>query len=177
MKPIIGQKLVFAGILTEVNHRVSKKGAGFANFTIEDYNDSFQFALFGEDYLQFKHFLTPNAFLHMTANVQKGWVNKEGIEGEPRIKFTHFGMLQSVLDNKCKKLTILMGITEVNDQQIESLHHIISNYPGGKQSVEFKVFDPKENIHLTLVSQTTKVNVNKELLDELAMAHVQYKIA
>lgn len=58
-----GVNLTFAAIITDVQHRVSKAGKGWAMFTMEDYGDSNEFRIFGEDYLRMKHFLTPNSFL------------------------------------------------------------------------------------------------------------------
>ena len=54
--------LSFAGIISDVQHRVSKAGKGWALFTIEDYGDSNEFRIFGEEYLKMKHFLVPNSF-------------------------------------------------------------------------------------------------------------------
>ena len=34
----------------------SKQGKGWALFTIEDYTDTYEFRIFGEEYLKFRHF-------------------------------------------------------------------------------------------------------------------------
>ena len=73
LQKYVGANLVFAGIITEVQHRVSKAGKGWASFFIEDYLDSFEFRIFGEDYLKFKHFLVANSFLFVRTTIQKGW--------------------------------------------------------------------------------------------------------
>ena len=72
LQKYVGANLVFAGIITEVQHRVSKAGKGWASFFIEDYLDSFEFRIFGEDYLKFKHFFVPNSFLFVRTTIQKG---------------------------------------------------------------------------------------------------------
>ena len=80
-----GANLAFAGIVTDAQHRISKAGKGWAAFTVEDYNDSFEFRIFGEDYLKFKHFLVPNSFVYVKTIIKPGWVNKEGVKGDPRV--------------------------------------------------------------------------------------------
>ena len=75
-----GANLTFAAIITDVQHRVSKAGKGWAMFTMEDYGDSNEFRIFGEDYLRMKHFLTPNSFLFVRCTIQPGWTNKEGLK-------------------------------------------------------------------------------------------------
>ena len=64
----VNMNLSFAGIISDVQHRVSKAGKGWALFTIEDYGDSNEFRIFGEEYLKMKHFLVPNSFLFVRAN-------------------------------------------------------------------------------------------------------------
>ena len=59
---ILNKDLTIGGIVTDVQHRISKNGKGWAAFTIEDYSESHEFRMFGEDYLKFKHFLIPNSF-------------------------------------------------------------------------------------------------------------------
>src|SRR5690554_1669455 len=56
----VNRELVFGGVVTDVQHRVSKNGKGWAAFTVEDYSDAFEFRIFGEDYLKFRHLLIPN---------------------------------------------------------------------------------------------------------------------
>jgi DNA polymerase-3 subunit alpha len=54
----LNMNLSFAGIITDVQHRVSKAGKGWAMFTIEDYGDSHEFRIFGEEYLKKFSFLS-----------------------------------------------------------------------------------------------------------------------
>jgi DNA polymerase-3 subunit alpha len=57
---VLNREVTFGGVVTDVQHRVSKQGKGWALFTIEDYTDSFEFRIFGEDYLKFRHFFVIN---------------------------------------------------------------------------------------------------------------------
>ena len=79
------------GVVTDVQHRVSKQGKGWALFTIEDYTDSYEFRIFGEEYLKFRHFFVVNSFVYIRAFVKEGWVNRDtGKKGDPRIQFNNF---------------------------------------------------------------------------------------
>ena len=44
-----GRELRFGGIVSSVQHRVSKKGNPFGQFTMEDFNDNYQFYLFSQE--------------------------------------------------------------------------------------------------------------------------------
>ena len=42
----VNRELIVAGVISDVQHRVSKNGLGWASFTVEDYNHSFEFRIF-----------------------------------------------------------------------------------------------------------------------------------
>ena len=175
LQKLVGNNLSFAGIITDVQHRVSKAGKGWAAFTIEDYGDSYEFRVFGEDYLKFKHFLVPNSFLFVRVTVQPGWTNREGVTGDPRLKFTDFKLLHDIMDELCKKLTIKIAVDEVNEQSILNLESILKNN-NGKQKLQFTLWDAKEKINIDLPSRNTKVQVSSELLNLLQKEQIDYKL-
>ncbi len=178
LQKYLGHKLSFGVILTSVEHRVSKMGKGWATFVVEDYGDSHEFRIFGNEYLQFRHFLVVNSFLYINAVLQPGWTNKEtGVVGEPRLKFTNFMLLHDVMEDKCEKITIQLSSQELNKQYIEHLYNVLKEYEiAGKQKLEFLVFDRKEKIELQLKSRGMKVNVTSELFDRLDKENIQYKL-
>ena len=171
----VGINLSFAGIITDVQHRVSKAGKGWAAFTIEDYGDSNEFRIFGEDYLKMKHFLVPNSFLFVRCTIQPGWTNKEGVTGEPRLKFTAMKLLHDIMDDLCKKLTVKLPVDAINEETILNLESILKN-SNGKQSLRFTIWDAKEKVEMTLPSRNTKVNVSNELLATLQSQQIDYKL-
>ena len=171
----VGVNLSFAGIITEVQHRVSKAGKGWGSFFIEDYSDSYEFRIFGEDYLKFKHFLVPSSFLFIRSTIQKGWVNKDGVEGEPRLKFTDFKLLHDIMDDLCKKVTVNIPIQQVNEKSIAAFEKIFGGEKG-KQSLRFVIYDTEEEIELDVPSRNTKIKITSELLNTLEAQHVSYKL-
>ncbi|ARV07450.1 DNA polymerase III subunit alpha [Polaribacter sp. SA4-10] len=171
----VNLNLSFAGIITDVQHRVSKAGKGWALFTIEDYGDSNEFRIFGEEYLKFKHFLVPNSFLYVRSTIQPGWTNKEGVKGEPRLKFTDFKLLHDIMDEMCKKVTIKLPLKDVNEKTILNLESILKNNPG-KQSLTFTIWDLKEEIEVSLPSRNTKIKISNEFLSTLESQQINYKL-
>lgn len=167
--------LSFAGIVTDVQHRVSKAGKGWAAFTMEDYNESFEFRIFGEDYLKFKHFLVPNSFLFVKTTIKPGWTNKEGVKGDPRVGFVEFSLLHDIMDKMCKKLTIIMSLNEVKENTIKELQHLFTTNKGPHR-LSFKIKDVEEKILLELSSRTTKVKVSNEFLKALDEQFINYKL-
>ena len=171
----IGANLTFAGIITEVQHRVSKSGKGWASFIIEDYSDSFEFRIFGEDYLKFKHFFVPNSFLYVRSTIQKGWINKEGVQGDARLKFTEFKLLHDVIDDLCKKMTIKIPLEELHEQSIKNFEQICKKNKG-KQSLRFVIYDVDDKIELDVPSRNTKIKISSDLLKTLENEHINFKL-
>ena len=172
----VGMNLSFAGIVTDVQHRVSKAGKGWATFIIEDYNNSNEFRIFGEEYLKFRHFLVPNSFLFVKTVIKAGWMNKNtGIVGEPRMQFTDFKLLHDIMDEMCKKITIQIPLQEVTENRIKDLKHLLVTN-AGKQQVYFTIYDEKEKIELNLPSRASKIKISNELLSTLEKEQVAFKL-
>jgi DNA polymerase-3 subunit alpha len=175
LQKIVGNNLSFAGIVTDVQHRVSKAGKGWALFTIEDYGDSYEFRVFGEEYLKFKHFFVPNSFLFIRTTIQAGWTSKEGVVGEPRMKFLDFKLLHDIMDELCKKITIKISVDAINEKIILDLESILKNNLG-KQNLKFTIWDAKEKIEVNLPSRNTKVKISNELLAILESQQIHFKL-
>ncbi|NNC70494.1 MAG: DNA polymerase III subunit alpha [Flavobacteriaceae bacterium] len=167
---LLGKDLSIGGIVTDVQHRISKNGKGWAAFTIEDYTEAHEFRMFGEDYLKFKHFLIPNSFLHMKISVRPGWR-----EGDVRIQFNHVQMLQDVLDIMANKLTLQLNIDELDEDRIDSIEQLVNDHKG-KDTLNFVVYDMEDQLKLTMPSRTSKIKISQELLSNLESQELIYKL-
>ena len=123
----VGKNLSFGGIVTNVQHRTAKNGKGWATFVVEGYDESFEFRIFDEEYLKFRHFLLQNQFAYFKITVKEGWVNREtGKKSDPRIQFLDVKMLADVLPTFAKKLILQLAINEVKEGVISELNQILS---------------------------------------------------
>ena len=176
MENFINKELAFGGILTEVEHRISRQGKGWASFIMEDYLDSYEFRIFGEDYLKFKHFLIVNNFLFIKAFIKEGWQNRDtGKKGDPRIQFNSFKLLHDVLDSFAKKLSIQLKINEIDNNKLVKLNQIIKKFKGSHR-LNFVVYDDVEKVKVDMISENKKVNISQELLDELDKEKIYFKL-
>jgi len=172
----VNRELTFGGVVTDVQHRVSKQGKGWAMFTIEDYNDSFEFRIFGEEYLKFRHFLMQNNFVYVKVFVREGWVNKDtGKKSDPRMQFNSFQLLHDVMDTYAKKLSVQLNIKELEVEKIHALKQLFNMHPGN-QALNFVVYDNAEQIKLPMISRRQKIKVSQELLNALENQQVYYKL-
>jgi DNA polymerase-3 subunit alpha len=170
------KEISIAGVVSEVEHKVSRQGKGWAFFTVEDYVDSYTFRIFGEEYLRFKHFLNLNNFLHIKTKIVEGWKNKEtGLSGEPRIQYLNFRLLQDVVNTMAKKLSIQLDIKDIQDEKIELINSLLKNH-SGNNNLSFQVFDNDEKIMVDLDSQKQKINISSDLLSKLDDNKILYKL-
>jgi len=176
LEEFVNRELSVAGVITDVQHRVSKNGKGWGLFTMEDYNDTYEFRIFGEEYLKFRHFLMINSFVYIKAFVREGWVNRDtGKKGEPRIQFNDFKQLQDVMDAFAKKLTIKLDIDRLQEKRIQALKDTLRSYKGD-HGLNFEIYELEEEIKLKLSSRKQKVKINSELLSELEAQEIHYKL-
>jgi DNA polymerase-3 subunit alpha len=176
LENIINREVSFAGVITDVQHRTAKNGKGWASFTMEDYTDTFEFRIFGEEYLKYRHFLMINSFVFMKLLVREGWINRDtGKKGDPRMQFNSFMLLQEVMENYAKKLTIKLNIDSLNEKTIFNLKETISAHKG-EHTLNFMVYEMENEIKVSLVSRKQKIQISSELLEQLEHQEVSYKL-
>ncbi|WP_432222760.1 DNA polymerase III subunit alpha [Flavobacterium sp. TMP13] len=141
LEQYVTKSLTFAGIINNVQHRVAKNGKGWAMFNLEGYDESFEFRIFGEEYLKFRHFLIQNNFTFIKVLVKEGWTNQDtGKKSDPRIQFTEVKQLQDVLENFAKKLVLLLNIKDLDADFIHHLNRLFSEYKGDN-TVTFEIME------------------------------------
>ena len=175
-KDFIGNELTIAGVITDLEHRVSRQGKGWASFTLEDYVDSFEFRIFGEDYLKYKHFLILNNFIHIRTKIVGGWKNKEtGIVGEPRIQYNNFKLLQDVVKSFARKLSIQLNLDDIQEGRIDEIKKLLVKHRGD-HNLSFVVYDKKEKMKIDMQTTKHKINISQELLELLDQEKIYYKL-
>ena len=73
MEALVNKTVAFGGIVSNVQYKTGKTGKDWAIFTLEGYDESFEFRIFDEEYLKFRHFLVNNQFVFF-----KYWCVKDG---------------------------------------------------------------------------------------------------
>ena len=175
-KEFINKEITVAGVITEVEHKVSRQGKGWGLFVLEDYVDSYNFRIFGEEYLRFKHFLNLNNFLYVKIKIIEGWLNKEtGLRGDPRIQYNNFKLLQDVVKTFAKKISIQLKLQDINEKKIESIKQLLDQHEG-THSLGFVVYDDDEKIMVEMNSEKQKVDISPSFLNLLELNNIFYKL-
>jgi DNA polymerase-3 subunit alpha len=173
---LVRRELSLGGIVNDVQHLESRNGKGWARFTLEDFTDQYEFRIFGEDYLKYRHFLVVNQFIRVRISIREGWTNREtGKVGAPRMQYLQFEMLQNTIETNAKKLTLQLDIHQLKEEQILILQDNLKSYKGD-QSLYFSVYDSKKKVKLMLNSKKQKVKITSDLLQYLDQESWHYKL-
>ena len=159
-----GRELKIGGIVSDVQHRMTKKGKPFGQLTLEDYNDNHSFFLFGENYMQFKTYLEKGWFLYISGSVQPRW-NGDELE----FKIQHMEYLGDIREKMTKGLELQTQIHQVNESLVSELERLVDKYPG-KSTLRISVLSQFEDrpINLEMMSRKLTIMPSDELMKELA---------
>ncbi len=165
-----GKDIAFAGIVTAANHRTTKSGKPFGILVLEDYTGSSELALFSDDYLKFKQYLTPEYYLFIRAKVQSRYNDPNNLE----IKVSSIKMLPDVGNEFAKSLTLSLNLEEINPGIVSNLDILLKEYPG-KLPVRFSVRDKDHKVELA--SKKVRVDFSKKLFEALEFRQgIKFKI-
>ena len=173
---LVNREFSVGGIVNEIQHLESRNGKGWARFIVEDFTDQYEFRIFGEDYLKYRHFLVVNQFIRLRLMIREGWTNREtGKVGAPRMQYLHFEMLQNTVENNTKKLTLQLEISKLKNEDVIQLQDELKSFKGDKPLL-FNVYDSEKKVKLTLNSKKQKVRITPELLKLLDKKQWHYKL-
>lgn len=174
---IKNKEIVIGGIIANVAHRVSKAGKPFGSFIIEDYSDSYDIAVFGEDYVKFKSYLEDGYFVQIRGLVQERFrqVGNWGFE------LKSIQLLSELRDKFAKNFTIQIALHQLNDEMIHKIHDLVESTVSEGEvancSLKFMVVDVKENIAVEMPAKSRKIKITNELLETIEeMEGVKYKL-
>jgi DNA polymerase-3 subunit alpha len=128
-----GQEVKLAGLITTVRDAVSKNGRPFCIFTLEDFSGTREFALFGEQYTQFKPWIELNAQVFIVAKGEKSWRDPDKVD----VRLQQMTFLQDTVESQLKKVTIDIEAAEMNEDLMLSLFDLVDER--GKVSLAFRI--------------------------------------
>lgn len=166
-----GQNVTFAGMISGAAHRETKTGKPFGTFQLEDFNDSFQLAIFSEYYLKFRHFLTEGSFLLIKAKIQARFKSETELE----IKISQVSLLAEAIEQTTRNIQIQLKSEQLNEEVVEKLVHLVKKHPG-KVSYDIKISDDKENGGVVLKSRKAKVDPLGFIKSVEQLEGIRYKL-
>ncbi len=153
-----GKDFVFGGMVTATREATSKNGNPFSAFTLSDYTDSYEFVLFGQDYVNFHKYCKNGLFLYVKGSVKQRY-NGDGYE----FKISQIELLSEVRKNYVKSITLNLPIQKINEEVVERIEKMALNNKGNTL-LKFNIYSLENNMNVQMFSRTTKINLTDEFL-------------
>ena len=158
--------LYTAGIVTSVEHRISKNGKPYGTVIIEDFTDSYNFIFFSDDYVKYKNFFEEGWFLFLKGKMKNKWNREDELE----YKIDEINLLSKVREKMIKELHIKINIDDLNNKLIENLDKNFKNLKNGNCHLKVTILSNNngKNISLDMISRDKKFELEDNLLKVLS---------
>ena len=162
LTPLQDRDLIMGGVVTDIREGQTKKGNPYGIAKVEDYTGAFEFAFFGNDWIEKKNFFVPGMFLYMKGKCQP----KQWKKDEYEVKVNTIELLPEVKDQVVERLTVETSLATINDEMIEELAALVKEHPGNVELC-FRVLDEENQYAVNLLSKSVKVSVDKAIMSYL----------
>ncbi|HOS83336.1 MAG TPA: DNA polymerase III subunit alpha [Bacteroidales bacterium] len=169
----LDKDFTIAGMVTKVLHLETKTGKPYSKFTLDDFNGSHEFALFGKDHAEYTPYIIMGEKLAISIKVERNKF-KENSEYEYKIK--KIEPLDSLKD-KIKQITLQINVNNINDHIIQEINQLAESDESKGLPLTFMIYDRKDNISLTLKSKNMRVELNSDFIEYvLNHENIDYKL-
>ncbi len=157
------KEVSLAGIVTSVNDRVSRRGTRFMVCTIEDFSDSFDFMLFGDQYEKFRNLIQLDDMLFISGQ----YIPRKYDPSEFELRIKDINLLsEDFFDKLIKKISISLDVDSLTEELVQELLELFSAHPGSKELL-FRIKDASLCADIPLLSSNITVHPNDKLIEEL----------
>lgn len=145
-----GESKIFkiAALVTQEQHRMSKKGNRFGIFYIEDYSSNLEFSLFSEEYARYSPLLKPGMMVYIKGSF------KLRFDGDQlQFKVHEILLLESLMKTHTKKVNVNIHASDVSEKEIDFFFQNLKVNPGSS-SLMFTIHEPQRKLKVPLELKT-----------------------
>ena len=167
-----GQEIAVAGMVVGAQNLVTKTGKPWGKFTLEDYNGSHEFALFGKDYENFRRFMFPDYFLFVRGKVQPRPYNDQELE----FKIISIVQLSELRDTMIREMSLRLPVERITEELVRGLTERV-RAAKGETTLRLNVYDSEARVAVKLFSKSCRVSLSPDLVSYLEEQEIEYSIA
>lgn len=164
-----GKALKIGGMVTAMRHGTSKAGNPYGILTLEDYAGAFDFALFGNNYIEYNKYMIKDLNLLISAIVQEKGADykyrnntNNGLPKELELKIQKIEVFNDVKDSLVNNLTLTIPLQELDEEMATSLAEYFLEKKGSV-NVYFNVVDNLSRNKIKLFSRQHRIRLDKAL--------------
>ncbi|MDE3184027.1 MAG: DNA polymerase III subunit alpha [Bacteroidota bacterium] len=150
-----------AGLVTEAQHRISKRGNKFGVMHLEDYTEKMELMFFGENYVKYAHYLEPGMVICLTGSFKQRYNNSPY-----EFQINNICLLESVMKISTRKLNIEINPKEVSKEMIDFIGENIQKFPGNS-GLRFNICDDISNLKFAMYTMDNVFEMNDEMANYL----------
>ena len=158
LQPNPGRAIKVAGLIIDVQHRVTKTGKNFGSFAIEDFSGKTEFVLWSEDYIKFQNYLEKGQNVLLNGFFRPRYNRPNEFD----FKVSSMNLLESVKQHLTRSIDIKIHAASLTPEFVSFIETNVKKYPG-KSSLRFNVLEPKENLLVSLYSFDKGFEMNEEM--------------
>ncbi|MGK0366211.1 MAG: DNA polymerase-3 subunit alpha [Saprospiraceae bacterium] len=166
-----GAEIKLAGIVTSAQHRISKKGTGWGIFMIQDFNDSMELVLFGDDYIDYKERLSLSQCVFIKGSFKQRWNS----ENEYNFKLKEVNLLETIGNKMSESITLNIPLEKLTEKMLSEIERVLKEHKG-KNPLKMMLIDKHNKTRLNFASKTRKVEAGPDLAVALERIGVDYKL-
>jgi DNA polymerase-3 subunit alpha len=155
--PNPGRSFRIAGLVTEAQHRVSKTGAKFGVFSIEDYSSKMEFLLWRDDYVRLSNFLETGLVVCLSGSFRQRFATSPY-----EFQVNGVTMLETMLRSNTKKVHIDINAEDITEDFVDFVANNIQMNPG-PASFKMNVYDLHSNYKCGLYTSEKGFEMNDEM--------------
>ena len=169
------ENIKIGGIISNVEHRISKNGKPYGIIKLEDYEDNHQFYFFGDDYIKWKNYFENEFMIIISGKIQPRWNDPNQNE----LKIFDIKLLSELRKKMIKELNISINSNDINKSFIKEINDIFIEDSKGNCKLTFTINSENngENFSLNMLSRNKKIDVSNDLISKLEnLPYLEYKI-
>ncbi len=156
------------GIISAVRPGMNQKNEPYTRFTLEDYQASYEFGLFGKDFLKWKNLIEKDYVIMV-----KGTFQWDEYASRNKVKYSDIVMPGEASKDVVTGMTVILNAVEFESGKNQILEEAVEMFPG-KIPLYIHFSDHDENMRLELMS-AKGLNPCVELMDMLDDLEITYK--
>lgn len=154
--------LLFAGIVSGVNKRMTKRGDYMASFYIEDLIGKEEFLLFGKDYVEFNKYLIDGQCLFVQGRYQRRFRGSDRYS----FQFQSMELLSHAREKFTNDILLSLEVESVGIGLLDKLEKVLAESPGSTP-VRFRIKDKEDRMVLNMHSKKYMISPSNAVLETL----------
>jgi len=151
-----------AGLVIDVQHRVTKTGKNFGSFSIEDFTGKTEFILWSEDYIKFQNYLEKGQNVLLNGFFRPRYNRPDEFD----FKVTSMSLLETVKQTLTRSIEINIHPASITPDFVGFVDKNVRRFPG-KSSLRFNIYEPKENLKVSMYTMEKGFQMNEEMAEFL----------